>query len=475
LYLDIPLGSHPQGFDTWMFRDLCLESCSIGAPPDPLAPQGQNWGLPPLHPYRLRAAGYQYWRLLLASHMRVSSIVRIDHIMGLHRLYIIPQGVKDASQGVYLYYPYPELYGVLAIESHRWRCEVVGEDLGTVPDEVREEMDRRGIRRLYVFPFECRTEPEPPIREVPRGAVACLNTHDLHPFAAWWEGEDIEDMVAGGILNPDQGEELRKRRRELIEVVRAYLTQQYGEASKPLHPSGKTGMGVEGNGGEPLELAIKFLSDSPADIVFINLQDLLGDREPHNRPGTLHPHNWRLRITKSWEDLVAGDELERWLNLVNEFRSKVRMRRALPQGYPERQKEPTRMSMQLPTPWVEIGPCEPRFFLTDDDLYLFNEGRQLRLWEKLGAFPIEVEGREGCRFAVWAPDAEFVSVIGDFNGWNKESHPLYPHGSSGVWEGFIPGLKVSGGELGGQSSGGDSSPGIHQCGDQRREVSRGTP
>lgn len=428
LYLDLPLGSHRYGFDTWYFRGLFMRGCSVGAPPDPLAPQGQNWGFPPLHPELLRQRGYDYWRMVLAAHMRFAGLLRLDHIMGLHRLFLIPEGM-EAAEGVYLHYPYQELYAVLAIESHRWKCEVVGEDLGTVPDEVREEMTFRGVKRLYILPFEISGDGEPPFKPVPAQSVAQLNTHDLHPFAAWWEGEDIDDMVAGALLDPQEGDRLKKQRSHMVGVLSAYLERKY-------------------QGDAPLERVMKLLGESPADLVLLNLQDLVGEREPFNRPGTLHPANWRRQFSLTWEEIVDIMRGSPLLSTLSEARqraqvalstySEVVRRKTVTTG--ERWDREGALEMRKRLKPGETGPSEPVFFLTDDDLYLFNQGRQLRLWEKLGAFPAEVGGRKGCRFAVWAPDATYVSVIGDFNRWDRQAHPLFPHGSSGIWEGFIPGL-----------------------------------
>ncbi|HZP26338.1 MAG TPA: 4-alpha-glucanotransferase, partial [Dehalococcoidia bacterium] len=152
LYLDMPLGVHPLGYDVWREQDLFVQGASAGAPPDDFFAGGQDWGVPPPHPQRLREQGYTYLRDALRNQMRYASMLRIDHVMGLHRLFWVPSGCP-ATEGVYVSYPAEELYAIVCLESQRERCEVVGEDLGTVPRYVRREMSRHGLLRSYVLQF----------------------------------------------------------------------------------------------------------------------------------------------------------------------------------------------------------------------------------------------------------------------------------------------------------------------------------
>ncbi|MBI4404374.1 MAG: 4-alpha-glucanotransferase, partial [Deltaproteobacteria bacterium] len=175
LYLDLPLGIHPQGFDTWSNRTLFLEGVAAGAPPDKAFPEGQNWTFPPIHPQKLRQSGYRYFIETLRNVMGASSIVRIDHIMGLHRMYCIPQG-DNVSHGTYLRYPADELYAILVLESHRNRTEVIGEDLGTVPAYVRKSMHQHGISRSFVLWFEINPGEPGSLKKIPANCLAQLNT-----------------------------------------------------------------------------------------------------------------------------------------------------------------------------------------------------------------------------------------------------------------------------------------------------------
>ncbi len=243
LYLDLPLGVHPRGFDTWRYGDGFALGASTGAPPDQLFAGGQNWGSPPPHPARMRATGYGYLAACLRHVMAHAAALRIDHVMGLHRLFWIPQG-GSARDGVYVRYPAEEMYAVLTLEAARHGTALVGEDLGTVPQAVRRAMARHGLLRMYVLPF-ARTDPVPP------GCLACLDTHDTPPFAAWW----------GALGEADRGQ----------------LAARLGVA--PVDAA------------DARAACLDMLAASPADLVMVNLEDLWLETEPQNRPGT-RSGNW---------------------------------------------------------------------------------------------------------------------------------------------------------------------------------------
>jgi len=274
LYLDLPLGSHADGFDAWRWRELFADA-SAGAPPDLYFRDGQDWGFPPLHPERARADGHRYWAASLRHVMRVSAMLRLDHVMGLHRLYWIPRGLPS-SQGVYVRYPADELYAVLCLESHRHRTEVVGEDLGTVPDEVRTAMEEHALRRMWVIPFELDPEravlPEPPA-----GAVASVGIHDLPPFQGFLEGRDLRD------------------RPELERAAR----RKWGAALAGALATG------DARPATLLRSALERLAASPARLVLLALEDLWLETEPHNTPGTPSAENWSRKARHSLEELEA--------------------------------------------------------------------------------------------------------------------------------------------------------------------------
>ena len=182
LYLDLPLGVHRDGYDTWREQGLFAHDMAVGAPPDAAFPGGQNWSTPPVLPHKSRLQGHRYLRLALRHAMRHAAALRVDHVMGLHRQFWIPNGA-DVADGVYVRYPADELYAILTLESHRARCELIGENLGIVPDVVNETMARHGLRGLYVWQLT----PDAPIA---RDSIASLNTHDTPTFAAFTDGDE---------------------------------------------------------------------------------------------------------------------------------------------------------------------------------------------------------------------------------------------------------------------------------------------
>ena len=254
LYLDLPVGVDGRGYDLWRHRDSFASEMSVGAPPDPLARSGQNWAVPPLHPVRQREDGYRYFIDCVRTHMEHAAMMRIDHVMGLHRLFWIPPG-GGAPDGVYVHYPAEELYAVVSIESHRQRCAVAGEDLGTVPDYVRPMMAERGLHGLFVAEFEWSWQSGRAAVHEPRaGTVASLDTHDTPTFAGFAAREQIPGAEA--------------------------VMWRWSEE----------------------------LASGPADVFLATLEDIWLEREPQNVPGTFGDEapNWRRRMELDM-DQIAND------------------------------------------------------------------------------------------------------------------------------------------------------------------------
>ena len=195
LYLDYPIGVHARGFDSWRFPDQFVTGASAGAPPDDFS-DGQHWGFQALKPRSIRDRAFEYLRASLSWQMRHASVLRFDHIMGLHRMYYIPDGFP-MDQGAYVEYPAEELYAVLSLESHRHKTMLIGEDLGTVPTHIPKAMKEHGVGGMFVSEFELRnTEKRLPIPV--KGPLASIGTHDTAPFARWWRGMDIDDQPGFG-------------------------------------------------------------------------------------------------------------------------------------------------------------------------------------------------------------------------------------------------------------------------------------
>lgn len=299
LYLDLPIGVHAGGFDTWRFRESFALEASVGAPPDPLGPDGQNWGFPPPHPEASRRDGHAYFAATLRNHLRYSKLLRLDHVMGLHRLFWIPQGI-GARDGVYVRYPAEELYAVLSIEAHRAGARIVGENLGTVPPEVNEAMARHGVLGMSVAQFSFTGDVRRPLPAPKATDLACLNTHDTPTFAAFISGKDLERRVELGLMERARADEERKWRRALAARLSRWA------------------------GGDPgarrvLEALLRFLSKSPAAVVLVSLEDLWLETEPQNIPGTCGGHNWRRKAGRMLEEIVGDRELAAFVrSLVRE-------------------------------------------------------------------------------------------------------------------------------------------------------------
>lgn len=297
LYLDFPVGVHPRGFDSWQQQRLFIGDVAVGAPPDANYTSGQNWGFPPLRPESSRRDGHRYLRACLAHHMRHAAVLRIDHVMSLWRLFWIPRGATPAA-GVYVRYPAEELLAVLALESNRHRAVIVGEDLGTVAPAVRPALDRHGIRRMFILQRELDHASDMPLDRVPAGVLAGMNTHDMPPFAAYWQGRDIGERVALGLLDDASAARSRQRRAGLLPALARRL-------------------GVDVDAEPALLACLRFLRGSPAAFTIVNLEDLWLELEPQNIPGTVFERpNWRRRARLRLDEAFAGGPVRERLDMI---------------------------------------------------------------------------------------------------------------------------------------------------------------
>jgi 4-alpha-glucanotransferase len=309
LYLDFPLGVNRDGYDVWRERDMFALAASAGAPPDGFFTGGQNWGFPPLNSENLRRKRYRYYIDCVRHHLRYARMLRIDHVMGLHRSYWIPHGFQ-AREGVYVHYRAEEFYAILSLEAHRRRAEIVGENLGTVPDYVNEAMTRHKIHGMHVSQFFVGTDPRHALPEVQPDTVASLNTHDTPTFSGFWHEGDIHDRVELGLLSSSEAEEQRRDRSARREALIGFL-QSSGDL-----PDGS---------GEPMAVLrawLRHIAASNAAVLLVNLEDLWLERAPQNVPGTWEERpNWKRKARFTIEELGGIDYLA---PLLDELRRRRR-------------------------------------------------------------------------------------------------------------------------------------------------------
>ena len=319
LYTDLAVSIDRGGADAWAHQHLYAVGASVGAPPDAFNVEGQDWGLPPMIPQRLRDAGYAPFIETLRANMRDAGALRIDHVMGLARLYWVPSGVTAAS-GAYVAYPLADLAGLLALESERERCLVIGEDLGTVPPEVRAALATNGILsyRVLLFERDASGDFSAP-SEYPEAALATTGTHDLPTLAGWWEGRDIALRAthhppgASPDMQAQMAARIDDRARLLAALARAGLlpadTPRDPHAIHRLTPA--------------LALALqRFVARTPSALLAVQPEDVFGAVEQANLPGTTFEHpNWRRKLPVALEEVAADGRLHALASSIASERS----------------------------------------------------------------------------------------------------------------------------------------------------------
>jgi len=302
IYGDLALGADPDGADAWALGHLLAGGASAGAPPDQLNLKGQDWGFAPFLPSALRAAGYAPFAALLRHNMRDAGALRIDHAIGLQHLYWVPHGTPP-DRGGYVRQRLDELIAVIALESVRNRCIVIGEDLGTLPEGLHERLRAAAMLSYRVLPFERgRDGAFRPPSDYPRLALVAAGTHDLPSFAAFWRGDDLR-LREGLSLFPTEAARIGAfgarggERRRLLEALAA-AGLRLDESFDP-----------EADGRDPspalVEAVHRFLARTPALLLLVQIEDLLGETEPANVPGTaLEYPNWRRAIAPPIEDIA---------------------------------------------------------------------------------------------------------------------------------------------------------------------------
>ena len=294
LYQDLAIGSSAAGSDAESFRELFVTGVSVGAPPDPYSAHGQNWGFPPIDPRRLTADRYRYFIALVQASLRNAGALRIDHVMGLFRLFWIPEG-KQGEDGAYVRYPSEDLLGILALESVRHQALVVGEDLGTVPPDVPPALARWGVLSSKVLYFE-RGESGSfrPAREYAAQSLATANTHDMATLLGFMRARDVDLRIEHGLIQEtDADAAYAERARDREQLVRMLVKEGVLDKARAEDPTA-------------LRAAVHdVLAGSPAALVGVALDDIAGEVEAVNLPG-IGPDRypaWQRRMSKSLEQI----------------------------------------------------------------------------------------------------------------------------------------------------------------------------
>ncbi len=292
LYRDLAVGAAPDGAESWARASELAQRVSVGAPPDPFSAQGQVWNVQPPDPHASAVDGWRGFSALLAANMRHAGMLRIDHAMGLTRLFVVPDGARPA-EGAYLAYPFDDLIGHVALESQRHRCTVIGEDLGTVPQGFRDTLTRAKIPGMRVLWFERRGADFLPPAQYPPLSVACVATHDLPTLAGWWSGADIAERLSLGFVSlEDAHQEIGERLLEKRALFAALGLSGNGEdLSAPMS--------------DPLAAAVHaFLAGAGSLFASAQFDDLAGERNATNLPGTDRERpNWRHKLAVDVEAL----------------------------------------------------------------------------------------------------------------------------------------------------------------------------
>ncbi|MBE1161813.1 4-alpha-glucanotransferase [Dyella acidiphila] len=290
---DLAVGCDAGGSEAWSYRDSVLKGLELGAPPDAFNADGQCWGITTWSPWGLQATGFRHYIDLLRANMSRGGGLRIDHVMGLYRLWVVPQG-ESAQQGGYLHYPCDDLLRILALESWRHRCIVIGEDLGTVPAGMRERLTARGVLGTDVLLFmrDAQGQFLPPA-QWRREAVATTTTHDLPPLLGWRAALDIQQRAQVQAWPEHLRSEQQQERRASVEKLDQALARWHADRPEagvaPAYAN---------------QLSVDYVFDSPAQLVLIPLEDALDRQEQPNLPGTVQGYpNWRHRLPASG---VAG-------------------------------------------------------------------------------------------------------------------------------------------------------------------------
>jgi 4-alpha-glucanotransferase len=311
LYQDLAVGSSGAGSDAWTYPEVFALGMEAGAPPDAFNLNGQAWGFPPLNPERLRESGYELFIQTIRNNLRYSGALRIDHVLGLFRLFWVPEGM-GAREGTYVSYPSEDLLRIVALESVRNEAVIIGEDLGTIGDDVREALPRFGMLsyRLFYFERDWSQATFLPPEEYPEQALTAVTTHDLPTLRGYWDGHDIEVKKEIGLYPDEETLERdiseRERDRGFIVDTLSYCLPEGYQPPAEMTPE--------------LSLCVhRHLARTPCRMVVVSLDDVLGVLNQQNMPGTIDQHpNWRQRCRVELSEVMRNEHAKALSEMFHE-------------------------------------------------------------------------------------------------------------------------------------------------------------
>jgi 4-alpha-glucanotransferase len=291
---DLPIGVDPGGADAWIWQDLLAKDVQVGAPPDAYNAEGQNWGMQPFRPQALRESFFEPFRLTIRSALKYGGGLRIDHVMGLFRLFWIPEG-KTGQEGAYVHYPAEEMLAILAIESHRAKAVVIGEDLGTVEPAMRQQLRRRNVLSYRLLWFESR-----PIKKFPKKSLAAISTHDLFTLAGLWSGADFKEQEKLA-LQPKVTD-----RSKLIKTLCKRLQ-----------------IPAQADVTEVIFKTHELVAKAPSMLLAVSLDDALQVNERPNMPGTIDRPNWSFALPLPLREIQKTALIKKICRRIREIRNTI--------------------------------------------------------------------------------------------------------------------------------------------------------
>ncbi|MBR1946159.1 MAG: 4-alpha-glucanotransferase [Alphaproteobacteria bacterium] len=316
LYQDLAVGVASESAETWSAQQLFATELSIGSPPDMFNANGQEWGVAPMRPDVMRDEAYASYRRVLSANMKRAGAVRIDHVMGLVRLFCIPRGEK----GAYIKYNVEDMIGIVALESYRNKCLVVGEDLGVVPDFFRSMLEKAGILSFRVFRYEQTNDGRyKPLNSYPKTALVAAGTHDMPTLAGYWLGSDIETAKEIGLMDEEKyALACDLRRKDRFAVVEALAQSGRWFTNANIFDDEMNGRSLPPRFTEVL---YSYLATAPCCLLLVQLEDLLGQKDQVNMPGTNTEYpNWRCKLPKTVSELYDSDEMKRLCAIIMQNR-----------------------------------------------------------------------------------------------------------------------------------------------------------